>query len=91
MVGFPRKDGGLLEVFGSDGGMKTFKTVPCVHCGGQFIPTPGSGRIRGFCQNCNGFVCGPSCMACVPAELLLENMEKGRPEDFRPIIASAGG
>lgn len=91
MVGFPRKDGGLLEVFGSDGGMKAFKTVPCVHCGGQFVPTPGSGKIRGFCHNCDGFVCGPACMQCVPVEQYLENLEAGRDPLFRPVIVPTGG
>lgn len=91
MVGFPRKDSGSLEVFCSDGGAKTFKTVHCVHCGGHFVPTPGSGKVRGFCQNCNGFVCGPSCDACIPMELMLENMEKGRPLEFKPIVVPAGG
>lgn len=43
-------------------------------------------KIRGFCQNCNGPVCGPSCAACVHVEQLLENLEKGRPLDYKPII-----
>lgn len=62
-------------------------TIQCCHCGGQWVPKPGSGIERGFCQNCNGFVCGPGCAACVNVEQLLDNIEKGRPLDFRPIIA----
>lgn len=91
MVGFPRKDSGLIEVFCSDGGAKTFKTMQCGHCGGHWVPTPGSGRLRGFCQNCCQPICGPSCHECIPTELLLENYEKGRPETFRPIIAPTEG
>ena len=60
----------------------------CVHCGGQFKRQPGSGRIRGYCQNCGGFVCGPGCAECVPVELLLENIEAGRPLNYKPIKAS---
>lgn len=41
--------------------------------------------VRGFCPNCNGYVCGPQCAACVPEELYLENLEKGRPADYKPI------
>lgn len=44
-------------------------------------------KVRGFCQRCNGYVCGPGCAKCVPTEQLLENYEKGRAEDFRPIVS----
>lgn len=43
-------------------------------------------RIRGFCQNCNGPVCGPGCAVCVHVEQMLENIEQGRPLDYKPII-----
>lgn len=67
----------------------TQDTVQCVHCGGHWIWQPGSGRRRGFCMRCNGFTCGAErCNACVPLEQWLENVEAGRPEDYRPIIAS---
>lgn len=71
---------------GADRPVLEIATAQCCHCGGHFPIQPGSGRIRGFCMNCNGPVCGPGCEACVPTDLLLENMEKGRPEDFRPIF-----
>lgn len=64
----------------------TAKTHQCVHCGAHWIPKPGSGTIRGWCGNCAGFVCGPRCKECVPVEQYLENIEKGRPENYRPII-----
>jgi hypothetical protein len=62
-------------------------TTQCKHCGGHFPLRPGSKTIRGFCQRCNGFVCGPGCGECVPTEQLLENIEKGRELTFRPIMA----
>lgn len=42
--------------------------------------------VRGWCQNCAGYICGPGCVACVNEEQLLENIEKGRPMDYKPII-----
>lgn len=47
----------------------------------------GGGTVRGWCQNCAGYVCGPGCAECVPVELMLENMEKGRPFNYRPVLA----
>ena len=43
-------------------------------------------KTRGFCQRCNGYICGPSCAKCVPIEQLLENYEQHRNELFRPIV-----
>lgn len=79
---------------GSDKPILEFGMVSCVHCGGQF-PQPKFGtspqekatRVgRGYCQNCNGYVCGKSCAECVPLEQYLENMEAGRPDNFRPVV-----
>lgn len=47
--------------------------------------------VRGFCQNCNGPVCGPDCAECVPVELYLENMEHGRDPNFKPAFSSLSG
>lgn len=71
---------------GADRPLLELGTAQCCHCGGHFPIRPGSGTIRGFCQQCNGPVCGRSCEMCVPTEQLLENMEKGRAWDFRPIV-----
>lgn len=70
----------------ADRPLLTQATAQCVHCSGHFLIQPGSGRVRGFCQNCMGPVCGPGCAACVHFEQLLENIESGRPLDFKPII-----
>lgn len=44
--------------------------------------------MRGWCRNCNGPVCGPGCAACVHVEQMLENIEAGRPLDYKPIKVS---
>lgn len=72
---------------GSDKPILEARTLQCVHCGGHWVPRPGSGIERGFCTRCNGPVCGRGCAECVPAEQMLENIEQGRPLDFRPIRA----
>lgn len=69
---------------GVDRAIDEYGTAQCVHCGGHFPIKPGSGKIRGFCSNCNGPICGPACAKCVPAEQEIENIEAGRPLDFRP-------
>lgn len=89
MVGFPRKESGWLVVMGSAGGENHINTIQCGHCGGHWVPTSGSGKVRGFCQNCCRPFCGPACSECVPVEQYLENLECGRPENFRPIISRA--
>lgn len=83
-----KTDNGVATLIdpGSDKPLLVRRTVMCCHCGGQYAPQPGSGRVRGWCMNCNGPVCGPGCAECVPLEVLLQNYEKGRPLDFRPII-----
>ncbi len=77
----------------SDKPLLQIATVCCVHCGGAF-PTPRfeqgeaarKSRVgRGYCSNCDGYVCSRGCAECVPVDLLLTNMEKGRPFDFKPM------
>lgn len=70
---------------GSDVPLLEVKTLQCCHCGGHWAPRPGSGRVRGFCTRCMGPVCGPGCVECVPTEVYLENLEKGRAPEYRPI------
>lgn len=71
---------------GSDKPLLVVATMMCCHCGRHIPYRPGSGVVRGWCQRCNGMTCGPQCEACRPTEQLLENLEKGRPADYRPII-----
>lgn len=82
-----RHDAGYIVINdpGSDIPILEVDTLQCVHCGGQWFPRPGSGTIRGYCQNCAGPVCGPGCAECVPTDLYLENMEKGRLVTFKPV------
>lgn len=80
---------------GADRPVLEVPTVQCVHCSGHFIePRFGASledratRVgRGWCQNCRGFVCGKGCEACVHWEQMLENIEAGRPADFKPVVA----
>lgn len=71
------RDDGLIIISdpGSDKPLQEIKMLQCCHCGGHFKSEPGSGKIRGYCTNCNGFVCGPKCAECVPMEKMLEIME----------------
>lgn len=69
---------------GADKPILEVATLQCVHCGCHWQASPGSGRIRGFCMNCNGPVCGPRCAECVPIDLQLENMEQGRDPLWKP-------
>ena len=75
---------------GSDKPILEVATLQCCHCGGHWFPQPGSGRVRGFCTRCMGPICGPGCAECVPEEQLLENLEKGRPANWRPISVFTG-
>lgn len=48
----------------------------CVHCGFIWTHRPGSGILRGFCQNCSGFSCGKQqCWNCYPKEQQIEDLE----------------
>lgn len=71
---------GMMVDPGSDVPLLEEPSTQCVHCGGHFpLPSFGSDpkskklRVgRGFCTNCNGFVCGEKCIDCVPWEKRLE-------------------
>ncbi len=54
-------------------------TVQCCHCGNHWIPTPGSGKVRGYCVKCDALTCGAEeCDPCQPFEHKLELFEKGK-------------
>lgn len=65
-----RPSGGIIV-----DGRHVADTVQCVHCGGHFVMRKGSGITRGWCRNCQGMVCGPSCAACVPLERKLDALD----------------
>jgi hypothetical protein len=75
---------GMWEVSDPELGTLRGESAQCRHCGGHFPLQPGSGKIRGWCWTCNGPICGPGCAECIPTELLLENIEKGRPLSYKP-------
>lgn len=78
---------GYMMVSDPEGGIIEADTLQCVHCGCHWQVKPGSKRRAGYCSGCNGPICGPKCQVCVPAEQQLENIEQGRPVDFRPIVS----
>lgn len=82
-----RPNGWTLSTF-PDGRNVETDTRQCVHCGRHWIVRPGSGKLRGYCANCNGPFCGPACERCLPTEKLLECIEKGIHPDQLPISAS---
>ena len=74
---------GTVLIFGPTG-LKEFDTRRCVHCQAHFPVSPGSGKIRGFCQRCMGPICGPDCLVCVHWERALELNERGVIPDLSP-------
>lgn len=68
---------------GADRPIREIPSTQCVHCGGHFpMPSFGSDPLskklrigRGFCRNCNGFICGEGCADCKPWERKLEEEE----------------
>lgn len=56
----------------------------CCHCGYMWAVVKGSGKLRGYCTNCDGFCCGrPWCVGhgCTIEARALENMEAGMMAD----------
>lgn len=57
-------------------GHHSYSTSQCVHCGAHENIIPGSGKKRGFCPHCQGFLCGrKKCFTCIPFEAKLEYQE----------------
>jgi hypothetical protein len=76
-----RKCSGHFRSMGLWGELREGETLSCVHCRFTWILQKGSGRARGYCTNCMGYVCGPACAECLPFERKIENLEAGRPEN----------
>lgn len=55
------------------------ETVKCVHCGHNWIPIKGSGITRGWCNHCDGALCGcKECFECKDFRKKLDEYEAGR-------------
>lgn len=84
---------GVLIVTPCDHGpVQQMDTVSCGHCGYTSIWVAGSEKWWSKCLKCGELRCGKeSCRnsECVPVEQWLENVEKGRREDFRPLLVAA--
>jgi hypothetical protein len=87
--------GGVLISTPFDGGPEIVTDIiTCGHCDYSWLFIPGSGRRRAFCMTCGRMLCGrPFCelLSCTCQEQRLENMENGRPFDFKPITISTAG
>jgi hypothetical protein len=58
-------------------GVEAAHTLQCAHCGVHYVSVRGSGKIRGWCLNCNQATCGqPTCNVCVPYERKMELEEQ---------------
>jgi hypothetical protein len=70
------------QEFGSDK-ITRQKMVMCCHCGLHFLE-PREGFY--FCDSCVGPVCcSKNCReTCLHLEQWMENVEAGRPEDYKP-------
>lgn len=68
---------------GADKPLRELGTYQCCHCGAHHF----SGKLLGYCANCNGFFCGGKCEECIPQEKMLEIMEG----TCDPTAVSAGG
>lgn len=68
---------GTITTSPHDGGPSlTADVVCCIHCGYMWEYQPGSGRIRGFCMKCNGFLCGRRhCRENVPCRHWLHGLD----------------
>lgn len=66
-------------------------TQQCVHCGNHQVIIPGSGKRRGWCTLCQGFLCGEFfCMDnCVPFEARLEYQEAKAVQDMKHVAKLA--
>lgn len=63
------------------------EVIQCCHCQFTQVWTPGIEKGWGLCWRCHDFRCPkPACrMKCVPIRQWLENMHRGRAEDYTPV------
>lgn len=93
----PTKSAGELESIDLDSDRSERAPMArCVHCDYRWLfrpPNSGGGHLRGWCQQCNGYVCGRKVcreQGCVTVEQRLRNCEAGLGwwSSFTPIIVS---
>lgn len=53
--------------------------IQCCHCQRTWPWVKDSGRLRGWCNRCAAFFCGPRCEVCVHWRQMLANMGAGLP------------
>ncbi len=57
------KPNGYITTFDASGKKIEGETRMCVHCQKMWTYTPGSGVTRGWCLDCDGFICAePQCL-----------------------------
>lgn len=85
MVSLPKhsmiKPHGTLIITPLDGSKEQqIDLCQCVHCQKTWLMQPGSGRLRGYCGRCNGYVCGShACFECKgPWERYCDLAEAGK-------------
>ena len=68
-----RTESGFILIDGKEVGT----TTQCVHCGRHVWSQPGSGKVRGHCLKCDGWLCGDhACISeCRPFEQRLDEWE----------------
>jgi len=70
-------------VFLDEDGRELADTLQCCHCGGHFLVIKDSGKVRGFCMECDAVTCGsPRCHECLPFEKRMRLFEQGKIKDL---------
>ena len=83
------KPAGWTQLCDPDLGTIETDTVQCVHCGAQRSYNPMIQQKVQWCMRCNGFICGPTCLDCVPYEKWVDCVERG--VDPKTITTVLGG
>ena len=73
-----KKLGGYIISTDHDGRTHEEDTLMCHHCGAHVQIQPGSGKTRGYCRSCDGFICGKrQCVqSCTPMEKWMDEVER---------------
>lgn len=83
------RSGTLISTPYEGGPVTQADTVQCVHCQYTSLWVADSPRWWSFCTKCAGLICGQrECLArgCVHKEQQLDNIERGLPLDYKPVI-----